>query len=59
MVKAVAIVGYIVINGRFVVDGVLKVLKIPMSVMIGEKDILKDKTINFISCMIFMLYGQI
>jgi len=57
MVKAVAIVGYIVINGRFVADGVLRVLKIPMFAMIGESDILKDKTINFLSCMIFMPHG--
>lgn len=59
MVKAVAIVGYIVISGRFVADGVLKVSKIPMFVMIGESDISKDKTINFITCMIFMLHGKI
>jgi len=48
MVKAVAIVGYIVINGRFVANGVLRVLKILMFVMIGGKDILKDKNFKFI-----------
>jgi len=48
MVKAVAIVGYIVINGLFVVGGVLKLLKTLMFAMIGEKDILKDKNFKFI-----------
>ena len=48
MVKVVATVGFIVINGRFVVGGELKLLKILMFAMIGVKDILKDKNFKFI-----------
>jgi hypothetical protein len=47
-VHHVEIVGFIVMLGHFVVDGALKVLKILMSAMIGEKDILKDKNFKFI-----------
>jgi len=57
MVKVVEIVVYIAISGHFVEDGVLKELRILMFAMIGEKDILRDKTINLYLCVIFMQHG--
>jgi hypothetical protein len=59
MVKAVEIVGFTVINIHFVVDGEVKVLKIVMFAMIGEKDISKDKTSNSNYFVIFMPHGKV
>jgi len=57
MVKVVAIVVYIATSGHFAVDGEQKLSKILTFAMIGDNDILKDKTINFVSCVIFMPHG--
>jgi hypothetical protein len=53
----VEIVIYTVTNGHSVVSIWLRVLKILMFATHGEKDILKDKTINFNCCVIFMSHG--
>ena len=50
MAIAVEIAGFIVINGRFVVGGVLKLLKILMFVTNGESDTSKDNKRTRYSC---------